>query len=78
MKKYFLAILGVCSLIVLTSCGSRKDLSEYVNVDFYGIDTRGNVSYTLDTDKLFKDVLDLDVAKDWIDVNKVDKKREYF
>lgn len=47
--------------IILAGCSSAKDVSEYVEVDFNGIDTKGTVNYDVDKEKLFKDTLDFDV-----------------
>lgn len=61
-RKRFYQLILVFSLgIILGGCGSAKDLSEYVELEFNGIDTKGTVDYYVDTEKLFKETLDFDV-----------------
>lgn len=61
-KKHFYRLVLIFSLgIILSGCSSAKDLSEYVEVEFNGIDTKGTVDYYVDTEKLYKDTLDFDV-----------------
>lgn len=60
-KRFYQFILVFSLGIILGGCSSAKDLSEYVELEFNGIDTKGTVDYYVDTEKLFKDTLDFDV-----------------
>jgi hypothetical protein len=57
MKKLsVLFLLGMGFL--LSACGmSAKDMSEYVDVDFSGYDTKGTATFTVDEDKMYKDAV---------------------
>ncbi|MGX7130176.1 hypothetical protein [Enterococcus wangshanyuanii] len=57
MKKLLMSILLI---FVLSGCSPAKDLSDYVTVDFSGMDTKGTASYNVDMNKLYKDVLNYD------------------
>ncbi|EUJ35767.1 hypothetical protein [Brochothrix campestris] len=60
MKK-ITALLFLCTIVLLlTACGSSKKLTDYVEVNFSGIDSKGSASASIDEEKLIKDVFDLD------------------
>lgn len=63
MKKYLLIVLGLLSLLVLTSCANAKDLSDYVDVSFSGVNTKGKISYSIDLEKLLLDEANNDRSK---------------
>ena len=57
MKKFSMAFLLGAGLL-LSACGmSAKDMSEYVDVDFSGYDTKGTATFTVDEDKLYKETV---------------------
>ncbi|PZL72166.1 hypothetical protein CI088_11195 [Enterococcus plantarum] len=58
MKKLFLFIPII---FILGGCNSAKQMTDYVEVDFSGMNTKGTASYNVDTKKMYKDVLDYDV-----------------
>lgn len=58
MKKVGL-FLSVLIFSLLVACGS-KDLSEYVDVSFSGIDSIGKAHYTVDENRLYTDLFDFD------------------
>jgi hypothetical protein len=61
LKKYGVvgSILLIC--LFLSACGGgAKDMTEYIDVDFTGMDTNGVATYSLDEKKLLKDTLNYD------------------
>src|SRR5699024_1283500 len=42
-----------------SACGSKEDMMEYLDVSFYGIDSKGNASYYLEENRLIGSVLNL-------------------
>ncbi len=81
--KMFFGGLVFSLVIILTGCNSAKDLSEYVEVDFNGIDSKGTADYRVDIEKLIKDTLDFDVKgniepdeKITEEINKMDEAME--
>ncbi|GGC92751.1 hypothetical protein [Enterococcus wangshanyuanii] len=58
MKKLFWL---VPIIFVLGGCNSAKQMTDYIEVDFSGMDTKGTASYNIDTKKMYKDVFDYDV-----------------
>lgn len=71
-KKILAAIVAIGAMGILSGCGTTKiDLSNYVKVEFEGIDGNGYLaSYEIDKDKLEDDIKD---AND--DLSKKDRKR---
>ncbi|WP_153061591.1 hypothetical protein [Metasolibacillus fluoroglycofenilyticus] len=54
--------IGLISLIfILSACSSKEDLTDYIELNYYGIDTRGTVSYTIDEEAIVKNIFDIDV-----------------
>lgn len=66
MKKglLFFACFGV---LILGGCSNSKQLVDYVDVEFSGMDTEGSAYAIVDTEKLLKDTLDFDAEKDFPD-----------
>ncbi|MGX7013651.1 lipoprotein [Vagococcus silagei] len=64
MKKLFL-FLG--SVFLLSGCSSTKDLSNYVEVEFTGMNSEGMAIATVDTDKLNKDLFNYESDSDFLD-----------
>lgn len=56
MKKR-LFLLSFLLLFFLNGCSSAKDLSDYVEVSFEGIDTRGTAYHYVSYDKIYEEVL---------------------
>lgn len=65
MKKGFL-FFGLIGLLLLTACG-KKDITNYVDVSFSGVDSVGKANYTIDDDTLLKDVFKFDPKSDFPD-----------
>ena len=63
MKKSFKIFWFLCFVLFLGGCSVRKDINKYVDVTFSGIDTEGQATYTVDTNKMLKDVLNYDSDK---------------
>lgn len=55
MKKSL--VLG--AVMLLAACGSKTELSDYVEVYFNGYDTMGTATYGIDEDRLVNDTFDL-------------------
>lgn len=75
MKKL---ILFLGSLFLLSGCGSAKDLTEYVDVEFMGMDTQGTATYTIDTEKLNKDVFKYDSESDFLDEKEQEEMSDFY
>lgn len=65
MKKGFL-LFGLIGILLLTACG-KKDMTDYVDVTFYGVDSVGKASYSVDIEKLLADVFKYDSESDFPD-----------
>mgnify|MGYP000851227259 CR=1 FL=1 len=52
IKRFTILFIG---LLLLTACGSKVELSDYIEVEFYGYDSIGTASYSVDDTKLIKD-----------------------
>ncbi|EOD7438147.1 hypothetical protein ACJQ40_003235 [Enterococcus faecium] len=68
MKKSIL-VIGFIGILMLSGCSKAKDLTEYVDVNFSGMNTQGVATYNVDTDKLLKDTLNYDGETDFPDKN---------
>ncbi|NSV50741.1 lipoprotein [Enterococcus faecalis] len=75
MKKL---ILFLGSLFLLSGCGYAKDLTEYVDVEFMGMDTQGTATYTIDTEKLNKDVFKYDSESDFLDEKEQEEMSDFY
>lgn len=60
-------VLLVLGLITISGCSKGKDLTEYLDVRFAGIDTRGTVSCNVDYERLLQDALNYNSATDFAD-----------
>lgn len=79
MRKWTFIILGVISLSALSACNSAKDMTEYVDVSFSGMDTLGTASFDVDENKLISEVLDMDEdAQDFPDAETAEEAEEIF
>lgn len=52
-------IFGFGIIIILAGCGSKAELSDYVEVNFSGYDTMGTASYYIDEDRLINETFDV-------------------
>lgn len=59
MKKILLGI-GFVGLFILSGCSSAKNLVDYVDVEFTGMDTQGKAKYSVNTNDLVYDTLKID------------------
>lgn len=55
MKKSKFLVAALSSAFILGGCGA-KDVTEYISVDFDGIDTKGTAQYTVNETKYLKEV----------------------
>lgn len=62
VKRFSILFFG---LIFLTACGSKVDLSDYVNVEFSGYDTIGTATYFVDEEQLIKDAFGITWEEYW-------------
>lgn len=54
--------IGLFSLLlILSACSSKEDLTDYIELKYYGIDTRGTASYVIDEEAIVKNIFDIDV-----------------
>lgn len=67
MKKFVLIVLAIIGIFVLSACGKSANLTDYVNVSFTGLDSKGVASYDVDEEQLFKDLFDYDPETDFPD-----------
>ena len=69
MKKKNLYLLALCLgiIFILTGCGSKAELTDYIEVNFDGYDTMGNASYSVNEDKLINDVFE--ISDDYLNLN---------
>lgn len=58
--KRFGVFWGILALFLLAACSSSKDVTEYVDVSFSGIDSIGKAHYSIDEEKLYSDIFDFD------------------
>ncbi|MCK0473229.1 hypothetical protein [Halalkalibacter sp. APA_J-10(15)] len=63
MRKY----LVIGAVIILAACGSKAELSDYVEVYFDGYDTFGTATYEIDEDRLVNDTFEL--SKELFDID---------
>src|SRR5699024_12042818 len=69
--------LPIFTMSVLSACNSAKDMTEYIDVSFSGMDTFGSASYDVDEGKLISEVLDLDEdAQDFPDAETAEEAEE--
>jgi len=58
-------VIGIISLLVIvlifSGCSQRKDINKYVDVSFSGIDTKGIANYNIDTNRMVKEVLNVNL-----------------
>lgn len=60
MKKALMRIFLLLGTIVfLTGCNSKAELSDYLEVNFYGYDTMGTASYSIDEERLIRDIFEV-------------------
>lgn len=71
--KRIIVFLGMMVLFLLVACSSAKDVTDYVDVSFSGIDSIGSADYSLDEDKLFADIFDYDPETDSLDNKKLEE-----
>lgn len=57
MKKIFGVFILLSSVLILVACGA-KDATNYISLEFEGIDTKGKAKYVVDEEKLLKEVFD--------------------
>src|SRR5699024_10809697 len=62
VKRFSILFIG---LIFLTACGSKVDLSDYVEVQFDGYDTIGTASYFVDDSQLIQDSFGITMEEYW-------------
>ena len=62
MKKVGIFIFGLLSMLLVVGCGNGKDMTNFVDVKFTGMDSKGMATYQVDEDKLIKEVFDVDVS----------------
>lgn len=67
MRKSVLVLGAMLLVFILTGCNKAKDLGDYVDVTFTGLDTQGTASYDVNMEQLFKDVLGYDLSTDFPD-----------
>ncbi|EOI6050993.1 hypothetical protein ACMUWL_002592 [Enterococcus faecalis] len=63
VKNICLSGAFMIGMFVFSACGNGKDLSNYVDVKFSGINTKGTATFSLDSEKMLKDTLNYDVNK---------------
>lgn len=79
MRKNFLFFGVMLMVFILTGCNKAKDLSDYVDVTFSGLDTKGTASYDVNMEQLLKDVLGYDISTGFPDekaineINQIEK-----
>lgn len=61
-KRFSLLFFG---LVFLTACGSKVDLSDYIEVHFIGYDTLGTAYYTVDDSRLVEDAFGVTEEDYW-------------
>lgn len=66
MKKV-LGVFASLGVLILMGCSNSKELVDYVDIEFSGMDTQGTAYASVDTDKLLKDTLDFDAETDFPD-----------
>lgn len=59
MKKVLLGI-GFVGLFFLSGCGNSKNLVDYVDVEFSGMDTKGEATYSVNTEEMIYDTMKVD------------------
>lgn len=69
MRKGIL-LFGLISLLLLTACG-KKDMTDYVEVSFFGVDSVGKANYSVNVDELLSDIFDYDSESDFPDEKKL-------
>ena len=70
-KSSVLVLTALSSVFLLCACGSSKtDVTDYVTVDFSGLQKEGTASYDLDEEKLVKDLFNID--KDVLEDSTID------
>lgn len=65
VKKIVVGFTMVLGAILLSACGGKAvDMTDFVEVEFNGMDTQGYVDYYVDFNELYKEVLDYDETED--------------
>ncbi|MCQ4859184.1 hypothetical protein NE691_11660 [Enterococcus faecalis] len=59
MKKVLLGI-GFVGVLILSGCGNAKNLVDYVDVEFTGMDTQGEATYSVNTEEMIYDTMKID------------------
>lgn len=67
MKKSIYAVFTIVLLFFISSCSSVKDMTDYVDVSFSGMDNMGVANYEVDEEKLIEEVFDYDEDIDFIE-----------
>ncbi|CAD5902566.1 hypothetical protein [Carnobacterium maltaromaticum] len=62
MKKICIMLGSLIALLLLSACSNGKDLTEFVEVNFSGMDSKGTAAYYLDEDKLMKELFKIDTS----------------
>lgn len=57
MKKVLVGTILIFS-IIMTGCTAKKNMVDYIDVSFSGLNTQGIATYEIDYEKLYKDTLD--------------------
>ncbi len=63
MRKGIL-FFGLIGLLLLTACG-KTEVTDYIEVEFSGVESVGKVNYSIDTDQLLVDIFDVDFESDF-------------
>lgn len=62
MKRFAILFIG---LIFLTACGSKVELSDYIEVEFSGYDSIGTAHYTIDNNQMVQDAFGVTEEDYW-------------
>lgn len=58
-NNFMKMVLGFGVIMLLAACGSKAELSDYLEVDFSGYDTMGTATYEIDQDQLIMDTFEV-------------------
>lgn len=67
LRNVIFVVLTAVGILFLSACGSAKDLTDYVDVSFTGMDGQGTADYDVDEEKLYKEIFDYDDETDFAD-----------
>ena len=67
MKKFIYSLCTITALILLTSCGAKEDLTDYIDVSFSGMDSQGTANYEIESEELLKEIFDYDEETNFVD-----------